>query len=93
LKDVLLNGLKPQIADLVWNRPNWNDKTYPETVESAEECEKVVEMKKIAENKDLSSAIMLAAKESKEMSEEVNNLKLLLQKLESMSVNQQKAEN
>jgi hypothetical protein len=93
LKDVLLNGLKPQIADLVWNRPNLNDKTYPETVESAEECEKVVEMKKITENNDLSTAIMLAAKESKEMSEEVNNLKLLLQKLESMSVNQQKAEN
>jgi hypothetical protein len=93
LKDVLLNGLKPQIADLVWNRPNLNDKTYPETVESAEVCEKVVEMKKITENKDLSTAIMLAAKESKEMSEEVNNLKLLLQKLESMSVNQQKAEN
>ncbi|EFX61899.1 hypothetical protein DAPPUDRAFT_120791 [Daphnia pulex] len=93
LKDVLLNGLKPQIADLVWNRPNLNNKTYPETVESAEECEKVVEMKKIMENNDLSTAIMLAAKESKEMSEEVNNLKLLLQKLESMSVNQQKAEN
>jgi hypothetical protein len=93
LKDVLFNGLKPQIADLVWNRPNLNDKTYPETVESAEECEKVVEMKKITENKDLSTAIMLAAKESQEMSEEVNNLKLLLQKLESMSVNQQKAEN
>ncbi|EFX67515.1 hypothetical protein DAPPUDRAFT_261545 [Daphnia pulex] len=93
LKDVLLNGLKPQIADLVWNRPNLNDKTYPETVESAEECEKVVEMKKITENNDLSTAIMLAAKESKEMSEEVNYLKLLLQKLESMSVNQQKAEN
>jgi hypothetical protein len=50
-------------------------------------------MKKITENKDLSTAIMLAAKESKEMLEEVNNLKLLLQKLERMSANQQKAEN
>ncbi|EFX74946.1 hypothetical protein DAPPUDRAFT_108408 [Daphnia pulex] len=54
-KDVLLNGLKTQIADLVWNRPDVNDTTYVETVELAEE--KVVEIKKIAKNKDLSSAL------------------------------------
>jgi hypothetical protein len=31
----LLNGLKLEIADLVWNRPHLNEKTYPETVESS----------------------------------------------------------
>jgi hypothetical protein len=76
MKDVLLNGLKPQIADLVWNRPHLNEKTYPETEESAEECEKVVEMKKIAENKYLSSAVMLAAKDNQKTTEEIKNLKL-----------------
>ena len=90
MKDVLLSGLKPQIADLVWNRPNVNEATYPETVELAEECEKVVEMKKIIEKTDLSSAVREAAEVNKKTSEEINNLKLMLQKLEIMSNNQPK---
>ena len=63
-KDVLLNGLKPQIVDLVWNRPIVNEKTYLEIVELAEECKKVVKIKKIAKNKDLSSAVTLILKEN-----------------------------
>jgi hypothetical protein len=63
-KDVLLNGLKTQIADLVWNRPYINDTTYIETVELTEECEKVVEIKKIAKNKDLSSAVTVMSEEA-----------------------------
>ncbi|EFX76675.1 hypothetical protein DAPPUDRAFT_322157 [Daphnia pulex] len=74
-KDVLLNGLKTQIADLFWNRPDINDTTYIETVELAEECEKVVEIKKIAKNKDLSSAATVMSEEAKKTKEEINNLK------------------
>ncbi|EFX77928.1 hypothetical protein DAPPUDRAFT_105537 [Daphnia pulex] len=80
-KDVLLNGLKTQIADLVWNRPEINDATYVETVELAEECEKVVEIKKIAKNKDLSSAVTVMSEEAEKTKEEINNLKGLIQKL------------
>ena len=32
-KDVLLNGLKTAIADLVWNRTNIHNATYAETIE------------------------------------------------------------
>ena len=88
MKGVLLNGLKPQIADLGWNRPNVNEKTYIETVELAEECEKVVEIKKIAKNKDLSSAVTVISKENEKNTEEINNLKGLIQKLMTTSISQ-----
>jgi hypothetical protein len=87
-KDVLLNGLKTQIADLVWNRPDINDTTYIETVELAEECEKVVEIKKIAKNKDLSSAVTVMSEEAEKTKEEINNLKGLIQKLMTTPISQ-----
>ncbi len=87
-KDVLLNGLKTQIADLVWNRPDINDATYVETVELAEECEKVVEIKKIAKNKDLSSAVTVMSEEAEKTKEEINNLKGLIQKLMTTPISQ-----
>jgi hypothetical protein len=47
-KDVLLNGLKPAISDLVCNRAKIHNATYAQAIEMAEECEKIVEIKKIA---------------------------------------------
>jgi hypothetical protein len=87
-KDVLLNGLKTQISDLVWNRPDIHDATYVETVELAEECEKVVEIKKIAKNKDLSSAVTVMSEEAEKTKEEINNLKGLIQKLMTTPISQ-----
>ena len=63
-KDVLLNGLKTAIADLVWNRPNIHNATYAQTIDMAEECEKIVEIKKISKNKDLTSAVTVISKEN-----------------------------
>jgi hypothetical protein len=87
-KDVLLTGLKTQIADLVWNRPDIHDATYVETVELAEECEKVVEIKKIAKNKDLSSAVTVMSEEAEKTKEEISNLKGLIQKLMTTPISQ-----
>jgi hypothetical protein len=50
-KDVLLNGLKPAISDLVWNRANVHNATYAQAIEMAEKCEKIVEIRKIAKVK------------------------------------------
>ena len=46
-KDVLLNGLKPAISDLVWNRANIHNATYAQAVDMAEESEKIVEVRKL----------------------------------------------
>ncbi len=62
--DVLLNGLKPAISDLVWNRANIHNATYAQAIEMAEECEKIVEVRKIAKSKDLSSAVTVISKEN-----------------------------
>jgi hypothetical protein len=73
-KDVLLNGLKPAISDLVWNRANIQNATYAQAIEMAEECEKIVEVRKIAKSKDLASA---------ENTEEINNLKDIIKQMMS----------
>jgi hypothetical protein len=80
-KDVLLNGLKSAISDLVWNRPNIHNATYAETIDIAEECEKIVEIKKIAKSKDLSSAVTVISKENERNTEEINNLKDIIKQL------------
>ncbi len=68
-KDVLLNGLKTAIADLVWNRPNIQNATYAQTIDMVEECEKIVEIKKISKNKDLTSAVTVISKENEKNAE------------------------
>ena len=40
-----------------------------------EECEKIVEIKKIAKSKDLFSAVTVISKENERNTEEINNLK------------------
>lgn len=87
-KDVLLNGLKPAISDLVWNRPNIHNATYAEAIEMAEECEKIVEIKKIAKSKDLSSAVTVISKENEKNAEEINNLKDIIKQMMSTSITQ-----
>jgi hypothetical protein len=65
-KDVLLNGLKTPISDLVWNRQNIHNATYAEAVEMAEECEKIVEIKKITREKYLTSAVAMLSLDIRE---------------------------
>jgi hypothetical protein len=77
-KDVLLNGVKTAIADLVWNRPNIQNATYAETIDMAEECEKIVEIKKISKNKDLTSAVTVISKENEKNAEKINNLEQII---------------
>jgi hypothetical protein len=88
MKDVLLNGLKSQIADQVWNMPNVSEATYLVTVELAEKCKKNVKNKKIANNKVVSSAVTVISKENYKNAEEINNLKGLIQKLVTTSISE-----
>ena len=85
-KDVLLNGLKPAISDIVWNRANIHNATYAQAIEMAEECEKIVEIRKIAKSKDLSSAVTVISKENERNTEEINNLKDIIKQLATTAV-------
>ena len=87
-KDVLFNGLKPAISDLVWNRANIHNATYAQAIEMAEECEKIVEVRKIAKSKDLSSAVTVISKENEKNTEEINNLKDIIKQMMSTSIAQ-----
>ena len=87
-KDVLLNGLKTPISDLVWNRQNIHNATYAEAVEMAEECEKIVEIKKITREKDLTSAVAMLSLESQKNIEHINNLEEIIKQLTPTSVTQ-----
>ena len=91
-KDVLLNGLKTPISDLVWNRQNIHNATYAEAVEMAEECEKIVEIKKITREKDLTSAVAMLSLESQKNIEHINNLEEIIKQLTPTSVTQPMAE-
>ncbi len=66
--------MKTAIADLVWNRPNSHNAFYAETIDMAEECEKIVEIKKISKKKDLTSAVTVISKENEKNAEKINNL-------------------
>jgi hypothetical protein len=52
----------------------------------AEECEKIVEIRKIAKIKDLSSAVMVISKENERNTEEINNLKDIIKQLATTAV-------
>jgi hypothetical protein len=91
-KDVLLNGLKTPISDLVWNRQNIHNATYAEAVEMAEECEKIIEIKKITKEKDLTSAVAMLSLESQKNIEHINNLEEIIKQLTPTSVTQPMAE-
>ena len=86
-KDVLLNGLKTAIADLVWNRPNIHNATYAQTIDMAEECEKIVEIKKISKNKDLTSAVTVISKENEKNTEKINNLEQIIAQMVATGIN------
>lgn len=47
-KEVFLNGIRPQIATIIWSRliPN---ATYDETVQTATECEQIIEFRRVTE--------------------------------------------
>ncbi len=52
----------------------------------AEECEKIVEVRRIAKSKDLSSAVAVISKENEKNTEEINNLKDIIKQLASTAV-------
>jgi hypothetical protein len=52
----------------------------------AEECEKIVEVRKIAKSKDLSSAVTVISKENEKNTEEINNLKDIIKQMMSTSI-------
>jgi hypothetical protein len=51
-----------------------------------EECEKIVEIKKIAKSKDLFSAVTVISKENERNTEEINNLKDIIKQLATTAV-------
>ncbi len=54
----------------------------------AEECEKIVEIKKVAKSKNLSSAVTVISKENEKNIEEINNLKDIIKQMMSTPVAQ-----
>ncbi len=88
----MLNGLKTPISDLVWNRQNIHNATYAQAVEMVEECEKIVEIKKITRDKDLTSAVTKLSLESQKNFENIDNLEKVIKQLATTSVTQPMAE-
>jgi hypothetical protein len=79
-KEVLLQGLRKEIATLVWNRLDANA-TYANAVQTAIDSEKVIEVKKLAQSKDINSAVSAITKESEKTAEKIKELEELVKKL------------
>ncbi len=79
-KDVLLKGLKPEIATMVWSRIHPDDR-YEIAVQRAIACEKLVEVQKISANQDLTSAVTVISKENEKNADDIKELKNLVQEL------------
>ena len=84
-KEILLAGLRREIATLVWNRVE-ADATYDETVDTAIACEKITEVKKIAQSKDITSAVSVISQENVKNTEKIKELEGLIQKLSTKPV-------
>ncbi|EFX65036.1 hypothetical protein DAPPUDRAFT_265319 [Daphnia pulex] len=84
-KEILLAGLRREIATLVWNRVE-ADKTYANTVDTAIECEKVTEIKKIAQSKDITSAVSVISQENEKNAAKIKELEGLIHKLSTKPV-------
>ena len=72
-KEVLLQGLRKEIATLVWNRLDANA-TYADSVQTSIDSEKVIEVKKLAQSKDINSAVSAITKESEKTAEKIKEL-------------------
>jgi hypothetical protein len=79
-KEVLLQGLRKEIAALVWNRLDANA-TYADAVQTAMDSEKVIEVKKLAQSKDINSAVTAITKESEKTAGKIKELEELVKKL------------
>ena len=79
-KEMLLQGLRKEIATLVWNRLDANA-TYAEAVQTTTDSEKVIEVKKIAQSKDINFAVSAITKETKKTSEKIKEFEELVKKL------------
>ncbi len=79
-KEVLLQGLRKEIATIVWNRLDANA-TYANAVQTAIDSEKVIEVKKLAQSKDINSAVSAITKESEKTAEKIKELEELVKKL------------
>jgi hypothetical protein len=64
----------------VWNRLD-ADATFDEVLQTGIDSEKVFEVKKIAQSKDINSAVSAITKESKKTTEKINELEELVKKL------------
>jgi hypothetical protein len=84
-KEILLAGLRREIATLVWNRVQ-ADATYANTVDTAIECEKVTEVKKIAQSKDITSAVSVISQENEKNAAKIKELEGLIHKLSTKPV-------
>ena len=79
-KGVLLQGLRKEIATLVWNRVD-PEATYAQAVDSAIESEKLAEIKKIAQSKDINSAVSAITKDSEKNAAKIKELEDLVKQL------------
>jgi hypothetical protein len=84
-KEILLSGLRREIATLVWNRVE-ADATYANTAQTAIECEKVTEVKKIAQSKDITSAVSVISQENEKNATKIKELEGLINKLSTKPV-------
>ncbi|EFX67573.1 hypothetical protein DAPPUDRAFT_261451 [Daphnia pulex] len=84
-KEILLAGLRREIATLVWNRVE-ADATYANTVDTAIECEKVTEIKKMAQSKDITSAVSVISQENEKNAAKIKELEGLIHRLSTKPV-------
>ncbi len=72
--------MRKEIATVVWNRVD-PDATYANAVETAVESKKIVEVKKIAQSKDINSAVSAITKDSEKTAAKVKELEELVKQL------------
>jgi hypothetical protein len=84
-KEILLAGLRREIATLVWNRVE-ADATYANTVDAAIECEKVTEVKKKAQGNDITSAVSVISQENEKNAAKIKEFEGLIHKLSTKPV-------
>ena len=78
-KEILLNGVRPEIASIIWGRlrPNAD---FESSVLTAIECEQIIEIRRVAECK-MNNAVLLPALKKKSQQEEIDELKELVHQM------------
>lgn len=75
-KDALLNGLRHDISAILWGRLPANS-TYEQTIETAEECETLIEIRRVTESRNPANTLLL--QQEKKTQCEVDELRKIVE--------------